>query len=362
MNAVGAVVVAIFREMRRDRSAVVFLLLLPIGLMVLMGNIYESEDGRIPRLAILVTEADPAADAAIDVLRSGGGVELREVRDRTTLDDQVRRRRVDAGLVLAAGAPAELVGPPGVALPGGVRFVVRGAVSRAEQAAALAAEVPGPSIEQVLDGMPAPTRVPMAEPGEARTEAAIGVLVLMTFMNLIAYGSLVPSHRATGVLRRMGAAPVRRSTLLLAYGAGFAAIAMIQVVAAVVAGRLAVGVTWGPTWQVLVVSLGLVLAASGAAALAATLLPTPESGSSIGGPIGFVLGMLGGCLWPLDFVGGGLETVGGWVPHQWAVESLGAVADGTATVTALVAASAALALVGLACGAIGARRLRATWS
>ena len=362
MNAVGAVVVSLFREMRRDRSAVVFLLLLPIGLMVLMGNIYESEDGRMPRLAVLRTDADPAAEAVVHVLRSGGGVELRDVRDRATLDDQVRRRRVDAGLVLAAGEPAELVGPPGIALPGGVRFVVRGAVSRAEQATALAARLPGSSVEQVLDRMPAPSRVPMAEPGEARTEAAIGVLVLVTFMNLIAYGSLVPSHQATGVLCRMGAAPVRRSTLLLAYGSGFGAIAVVQIVAALLAGRLAVGIAWGPTWQVLLVAVGLVIAAGGAAALAATLLPTPESGSSIGGPIGFMLGMLGGCLWPLDFVGGVPETVGGWVPHQWAVEALGSVAEGSATVSALGATTTALTLVGLACGALGARRLRTTWA
>lgn len=361
MNAVAALVVATFRHTRRDRTTVVFLVLLPIGLMVLMGNIYAATDNSVPTVLIHVAEPGPISDHVIETLEAGGAVTLKRTDSRDDLDDAVRRRSVDAGLVLRERSRVELVGPPDVQLPDGVRLVVTGAVSRVDRALSLATASPALSVVDALAALPAPDPIPDEDPRQARTLAAIGVLVLVTFMNAIAYGFVLPDHRDIGVLGRLGVAPARRWMLVAGYGATFVAVAAVQTAIAVAAGRFLVGIDWGPLPQVAVVGAGLAVAAGGVATMGATLLPTPESGTTLGGPIGFALGMLGGCLWPLEFVGGTLESIGQWVPHSWAVDGLRSVADGSATLSGLATTAGALAAAGALFAAVGARRLASFW-
>lgn len=357
---VGALVVATLRGMVRDRSSIVYLVVLPMALMVLMGNIYASEDGSVPSLGVLVEDAGPTGAMVDESLRSSGALEVVAMTDREHLDDAVRRRHVDAGFVIGEDRSAALVGPPQVQLPGGIRFVVGGAVDRAERAVRLAA-VTGRPVEAVFAELPSPVAPPVEDPDEARTEAAIGVLVLVTFMNLIAYGSMVPSHRTLGVFGRLRAVPAGRGAVLLAYAITFTAVAFVQVTIALLAGRVLVGIDWGPTVPVIAVTAGLAVAAGGIGTLAATLLPTPESGSTIGGPVGFALGMLGGCLWPLAFVGGALEAIGQWVPHQWAVAALREISYGYVSPGRLAVQVGGLLLAGVIGAALGSRRLATSW-
>lgn len=360
VSVIGALVTATLRHMRRDRSAVVFFVILPTALMVLMGNIYTAEDGAAPSVAVVVESDDAVTRAVLTTLEGSHVLDLVTVADRAALDDAVRRRRVEAGVVLAAGRPVTLVGAPQVQLPSGVRFVVNGAVSRVDRAVAVAAAT-GAALDAVLAQLPPQVGAPAEDPAEARTEAAIGILVLVTFMNLIGFAAMLPSHRSLGLLHRLAAVPAGRRSVLAGYATTFVTVAGVQVVMAMAAGTVLVGVDWGAPLQVGVVAAGLAVAAGGVATAAATLLPTPESGSAIGGPVGFAIGMLGGCLWPLSFVGGTLEQIGRWIPHQWAVAALRDIASGGLPTSALLAPVAGL----LACGALGAawgsRRLASSW-
>jgi ABC-2 type transport system permease protein len=62
--------------------------------------------------------------------------------------------------------------------------------------------------------------------------------------------------------------------------------------------------------------------ATGAAVLVGVALRTAGQAAAVGPPVGIVLGMLGGCMWPLEAVGDGLRTVGRLTPHAWAMDAL----------------------------------------
>jgi ABC-2 type transport system permease protein len=47
---------------------------------------------------------------------------------------------------------------------------------------------------------------------------------------------------------------------------------------------------------------------------------TPEQTQSVGVPLGIAMGMLGGALWPLDFVPDWLRQLGHVTPHAWAMD------------------------------------------
>ena len=55
--------------------------------------------------------------------------------------------------------------------------------------------------------------------------------------------------------------------------------------------------------------------------LAGTLFKTPEQSTSIAPTVGILLGMLGGCMWPLEIVGSTMRTIGHLAPHAWAVDA-----------------------------------------
>jgi ABC-2 type transport system permease protein len=362
VSALVAIVLNQLRQLRRDRAAAMFLVVMPVCLMVVLGNIYAAEDHPVPRLAV-VDAPGPVADAIATVLESSGAAQLVPVAGRGDLDRLVRRRHVDAGLVLPADGTTsvELVGAPDVQLPGGVRQLVSGAVVRVDAAVALADAVPELDLDAALRSLGPQPALRLGDGSEARREAAAAVLVLVTFMNLIAFGSVVPTHRRLGVLARLGAMPVGAARLTVGYIAAFTAVAGVQIAVALLAGRLFLGVEWGPAGVVGPLVMALAVAAGAVGALAGTLLPGPEAGSTIGGPVGFVLGMLGGCLWPLSIVGRPLQLIGQLTPHAWAVEGLRVASEHDATLGSVAVAGAVLAGTALVCGGVGARRLATAW-
>jgi ABC-2 type transport system permease protein len=68
----------------------------------------------------------------------------------------------------------------------------------------------------------------------------------------------------------------------------------------------------------------LILAVALLAALCSLLLATVaknfEQAVAIGAPVGLLLAMLGGCLWPLDVAPQFLQTIGHFTPHAWAMD------------------------------------------
>jgi ABC-2 type transport system permease protein len=58
--------------------------------------------------------------------------------------------------------------------------------------------------------------------------------------------------------------------------------------------------------------------------------------SSIAPPLGIALGMLGGCIWPLEIVGPTMKTVGHLAPHAWAMDAFVALMGRGADLGALV--------------------------
>jgi len=53
-----------------------------------------------------------------------------------------------------------------------------------------------------------------------------------------------------------------------------------------------------------------------------SLARTPQQVTALAPPLGIVLGMLGGCMWPLEIVGPTLRSIGHATPHAWAVNAL----------------------------------------
>ena len=64
-----------------------------------------------------------------------------------------------------------------------------------------------------------------------------------------------------------------------------------------------------------------VLVGTSVGMLIGTVFRTPEQAGSIGPMLGIAMGMLGGCMWPLEIVPDPMQTIGHLFPHAWAMDA-----------------------------------------
>jgi ABC-2 type transport system permease protein len=169
---------------------------------------------------------------------------------------------------------------------------------------------------------------------------------------------VIVESRRLGVTRRLLAGPVSPGTVVAGYAASRFLVALFQGVLVVIAGALLFDVSWGaPGAVALLVTLFAVVAAA-AGVLVGAVARTPEQTQSVGVPLGIAMGMLGGALWPLDFVPDWLRQLGHVTPHAWAMDGWVAVVFEGGGVTDIVVELAVLAAFGFVLMAVSAVMLR----
>ncbi|HEY3514006.1 ABC transporter permease [Kribbella sp. NPDC051137] len=345
MRTAFVVAGASLRRMLRDRTALFFLVILPVVIIAVIGSVVQNPGGF--RIGVLAgqTSGSGLVTSLVDELKTVGPVHT--MADETDARTALRRGELDAVVLIPSGLDSQLLDGREVRIPvlaGGaestqsaVRSAVSAAVARhAErvQAAAFAARWTGTSIAQQL---PRATAVQLVTPRIAiSTEnvatgsnylplgfsySAPTMLVLFVFINALAGGASIVQTRQLGIYQRARAAPIRTGSLVLGETLCYLTFALLQSVLIVAVGALLFGVSWGnpPAAAVLIGTWALV--GTGAGMLSGAFFRTPDQASAIGPVIGIAFAMLGGCMWPLEIVPHAVRVLGHLTPHAWAVDA-----------------------------------------
>lgn len=330
------------RRLVRDRTALFFMVLLPILVIAIIGAVVRNPGGF--RIGVLDAGGGQLSRTLVQGLATAGPVTaLSTEADARTA---VRRGELDAVVLLPADLDERLLRGDDVTVPvlaggaestqGAVRTALAAAISRhAErvQAAAFAARVTGTASAEQL---PRATAVQAVTPRiSVQSEnvasgsdflplgfsySAPTMLVLFVFINALAGGAAVVQTRALGIYSRALAAPVHARDLVFGEALGYLVVALLQSALILGVGALLFGVSWGnPLAATALVTVWAVVG-TGAGMLGGALFRTPEQAGAIGPAIGIGFAMLGGCMWPLEIVPDSVRTLGHLVPHAWAVD------------------------------------------
>jgi ABC-2 type transport system permease protein len=340
-----AIAAARARRIVRDRIALFFLVVLPILVIVIIGAIVGSvgkfrvgvvveDDG--PLAASLVRDLDRAH--ALDLHRyasvSSGKTALRRSEIATLVeiptDTEVRLRRGGEVQVIAYGERADSDQRAAVAA---VSSMIAAHGARV-QAALFAEKQAGGSFDahlssagQLVSRASSVQVVTQSVDSRSRflpqgySSSAPTMLVLFVFINALAGGAAMIWTRQLGMYDRMLAAPVTPRQIVFGETVVYFLIALVQSLLILSVGALVFGVHWGDPLAAMMLVVTWALVGTGAGMLAGTLFKTPEQSTSIAPTIGIVLGMLGGCMWPLAIVGSTMRAVGHLAPHAWAVDA-----------------------------------------
>jgi ABC-2 type transport system permease protein len=182
---------------------------------------------------------------------------------------------------------------------------------------------------QALDA--APSRVEIIRPAAAAStrpfdgtaHASAGQLIVWVFIPLLGASELFAIERSTGTLRRLFTMPVTRGVYLLGTIGGQLSIGLVQMLLLAGFGFFVLKVNWGQSplaLLLLLITFGLASVAFGTMLGAFVKTPSQANGLSI--MLGMTMGMLGGCMWPLEVFPPTVRTIVHILPTTWAMRGM----------------------------------------
>ena len=336
----------------RDRGALVALFALPVVFILASGLVFDSsgEGTRERTVPIHHADGDVRAAAIVKALDDAPGFGVARLPTAELVRAHVADGRANAGLVIPAIGRIELVIDPGA--PPQVRapvqhwlteLVTRALLPEAASALRLVEVTAPPGTGKPLSGI---TSFQLSVPNNA---------VLFGFFIALTTAMAFSGERRTGTRRRLLAAPVRRSMVLLATLVPYFIVGCLQLAFLFTVGALVFGMKVAGSIEALcALSIGVVFCAVSLGLLFASLASTEKQLGGIGSVALLVMGMLGGCMVPRIVMPPIMKAIGLSVPHSWALDGYYDVLVREGTGLAQVAPSlAALVGFGLAFAAAG---------
>lgn len=282
--------------------------------------------------------ADPIAEALVERLR-GESFELRFAGEEHPFHLQKRRLSLPSALGSGVLAGVEQTldfetdsGPMGEASD---RFRIQRAmiglladlvILRARKEPATPASLAEVAAEQPavkLTSHPARRDTITRQPS-GFDQAVPGTMVMFALIVVLTGGaSTLLAERRAGVLRRLASAPIPPWSVVLGKWLGKFGLAGVQITFAMVIGRVAFGVSWGPHLPAVI---GLLACYASLLASLALLLSNyaHSEAQAVGLAVlsGNLLAALGGCWWPIEVTPPFLQGLAMWLPTGWTMDGL----------------------------------------
>lgn len=367
----------------RDRASFVWMLVLPLFLMWIFGNI--GGGGGTPKASLTIVDRDGGWLARALVAELGRDEQFR-VREMTeeeagAAEDKVRTlylpggftRGVLDGLVQRLRLEKDPETSEEFALAVETR-IIRVAVSALGRLVEMDQQdlLAGGSAEEVaarfealgereslvdLDVSTAGRGRPVPS---GRAQSVPGILTMTVMMMTLIYGAVfLTEEKRTGTLRRQMTLPVGRRHVFAGKLVGRFVIAALQTVVLLLAGRFAYGISFGRSLVALVVLMACYcVSVAGLSTLLGALLRTPEQAGGLGWLLGMVLAALGGCWWPSEMMPRWMWTAAHALPTAWAMDGFHRLISFGYGLESVLVPSLVLLAFGAAFSLAGARWLR----
>ncbi len=319
----------------RDRVSMFSTLALPIVLILLISLGFGESSSRLS-VGLITDRPGPIGTTLITQLEDSSAVEVTAYPDRADLYRDIRLGVLSGGIGIPRdGSPVEIYVQQGSSGAGVLMTAVQAAAAQVSSEAVavevLSSKVPLTAARDAVDA--AVSRAPpvtvssrtlgMLNEMEQNRFASVvtSQLMLFTFLNGLLGAAALVQARELRVFQRALAAPHGRAVYLSGLGLSRLAIALLQAAILLGLGLAFFRIDFGDPLAVLALVVVYAVIAAAAGMALGGLSRTAGQAVAVAVPAGIVLGMLGGCMWPLSVVGSTMRTVGHLTPHAWAMDS-----------------------------------------
>jgi ABC-2 type transport system permease protein len=338
-------------RMFRDRSAIFFIFIFPLALILLIGLQFGGSFA--PRLGVLAPSPGAVAAEIIENLEAAEGVEVVVLDDEAALIEGVERGSLSAALSvpadfdqrLAAGEESEL---GLIARPSGVGATLLPIVSEVVQQSALAANAAAfvaaqdlasfdeaLAIARSIESQVEVAAITITEVGEALFPAGLGrfdlgassQLVLFMFITALSGAAVLIQTRVLGLSRRMLSTPTSVRTIIGGEAAGRFVVVAVQGLYIMAGALLIFGVDWGDLLGALAIVVAFSAVGAGAAMLLGTIFRNAEQAGGVGVIVALGMAALGGAMLPIQLFSPTLQRIAHLTPHAWALDGFAKIRD-----------------------------------
>ncbi len=355
----------------RDKSAFILGLLAPLVLAFIFNFVFGGGlEGNLDLQYGLVdlddTEISASFGSILTEIESDGLLTLSEFEDKASADAAIESGDVQAYYLIEPGMEQaviageeyeiEVVGdidaPTFTQIASSIAEQFGSGVAAVQLSVASAVSLVGtPPQEAAGWGQEAAARPPSyvisdvssaTRQLDATTYFAAGMAVFFVFF-IVQFGvtGLLEEQRE-GTMARLMAAPIPRSSVIVAKGLLSFWLGVISVGTLIIASTLLMGAVWGPPLGVALLVVAAVLAAVAIMGLVASVAKTPEGAGNLGAIIAVILGMLGGTFFPIGQGDDLLSKLTYLTPHAWFMTGLAEISGGAPWTDALPAVLALL--------------------
>lgn len=352
MRNIVVIAVHDLRQTFTDRSAMLWMLVLPVVFAVFIGFVTGGGGGQDDPtddrayLTIVDLDGGSLARMLIDELESDR-LSLNEIGPEA-LDNDERKVRI---LTIPAGFTDSVLNgeqvtlridkEPGTSEPAALVAQARTVAAISRVVASLievagAAGVDAKLTAEQFDGYTSPDDLVTVESRFAGgstvapsgfTQSVPGNTVMFVMLVALTYGSAsLAGEREGGLLRRLATAPVSRAELILGKIGGRFCIAAVQVTALVAVGAILMpvfGFSLGDNlFGVYLVLLVYAIAVAPLGVLLGAWFKEPNHAANVGVLLTLLMAALGGCWWPIEVVSRPLQRLALVFPTGWAMHAL----------------------------------------
>ena len=386
MRAALVIAARILRQRLRDRSAILFAVITPLGLAVAFAAIIPDFSPSF-HTTILVVDQDGGRLGTVlrdDVLAhvaATGIADIKSVADEASAKAEVDADRAGVAIVIPAGFSDAVTADE----PTQIRIISGGAITAREVARAVVtgfaddigavqlavltdAATGGTADQTVVEAATAAIREPspiaVAEVAADKRQAGMATfygaaMAIMFVFFATQYGALaVLGERRDGTLPRLLAAPVRPASIVLGGSLAGMVLGLVALTTLVVATTLLVHADWGPPTLLVWLLLAAVIAATGISTVVCTLVKTAEQAEGLNAIVALSMAAIGGVFIPLSQAPELLGRIALITPHAWFLRAIDAMSVPGVALAEILPSIVVLMAMGVVTGAIGLLRAR----
>jgi linearmycin/streptolysin S transport system permease protein len=386
MRAALVITARILRQRLRDRSAIIFAVLTPLGLAVAFSLLIPNQFSTFhTTIAVVDQDGGPMARTLLDDvfghLVEADVADLHPLASVPEAEQAIRDGTYGAAVVVPTGfSDAIMAGQPTTVRIIGGEFTVSVEVARATVArfasdvgavqlmvASAAAAGEPASAETVARAQAAvrePSPIDVRDDTTERLQADLATfygaaMAIMFVFFATQYGALaILAERQTGTLSRLLAAPISQGSVLLGSALAGLALGFVAMSVLLVATTVLVGANWGPPPLVLLLICAAVIAATGISMVVATLARTVSQAGSLNAIVAISLSAVGGVFIPLSQAPEVLANVSLVTPHAWFLRAIDTLSGPNPSLVEILPSLAVLTGMGVVLGGIGLLRAR----
>ena len=372
----------------RDRSAIVFAVLTPLGLAVAFSALVSGTSDSF-HTRFTVVDGDRGAVSQVLVgevlggLSKAGVVDIDMVTTEAAARDAVSSGSAGAAIVIPAGLSASVQAGQGarIRILGGTssfaREVARAAVAGfAHQVGALQLTIAtslatggsadAATVTAATAALHDPSPIAVVDDAVAHRQASLatfyGAAMAMMFLFFATqYGALaLLGDRRVGTLQRLLAAPVSQASIVLGGALASFVMGLVSMTTLMIATTILRGAYWGPPLPVALLIVGAAFSAMGLSLLIATLARTAEQAGSLNAIVAISMSAIGGVFIPLSQAPEIMARISQITPHAWFLRAIDTLTVPTAGLADVLPSILVLAAMGAVTAGIGLTRARRT--